>query len=90
MSKKSTLGMLAMFAAMASLFEQPTVRRRREPIHIEPKEKPIPRGCKEYWFSENGMHSTQQMSKLETVFTCVASNDKNAIRKFKSWKAKSH
>lgn len=89
MSKKSTLGMLAMFAAMASSFEQPTVRRRREPIHIEPKEKSIPKGCKEYKFDRDGCFSDDVYDR-EVVFKCIARDDKNAIRKFQSWKQNSH
>ena len=46
------------------------------------KRKIIPNGCNEYFFNKKGKFSTVSMLKTETVFTCVASNDKNAYRKF--------
>lgn len=47
--------------------------------------KPIPKGCKEYFFNQDGDFSTERMLKSECVFKCVASNDKTAKKKFDKW-----
>lgn len=47
----------------------------------------VPKGTKEYFFNNDGEFSTKSMLKTECVFKCVASNDKNAKRKFVKWKA---
>jgi hypothetical protein len=56
-----------------------------DPIKF-PKEKPVPKGAKTYWFNEQGEFSTDHMLKTDCVFKCVAINDKSAIKKFKRWK----
>ena len=52
------------------------------------KQTVIPKGTKEYFFNNEGEFSTTSMLKSETIFTCIASNDKNAIRKFNKRKIK--
>jgi len=58
-------------------------------INVTPKEPPIPKGCKEYFFDIDGNFSTERMLKSECVFKCVASNDNNAKRKFEKYKLRS-
>jgi len=41
-----------------------------------------PKGCKEYFFNDNGEFSTDHMRRSECVFTCYAINNKSAIKKF--------
>ena len=55
----------------------------------EPIQKiPTPRkGCKQYNFNQWGIFRTGTMNPGPVVFICFASNDKNAIRKFKNWEA---
>ena len=50
-----------------------------------PPDKPIPKGCKEYFFNKNGGFRTDKIRRDECVFICVAANDKSAIKKFKKW-----
>jgi len=49
----------------------------------EPK-KIIPNGCKEYHFTRSGRFDTTEnmWNDIDYIFTCVASNDKNAVKKF--------
>lgn len=58
---------------------------RPEKITGKLPEKPLPKGCKEYFFNINGGFSTEKMRRGEVVFKCVALNDKNAKRKFQTW-----
>lgn len=73
--KKQVLAIAMMFAAMEQpmgLPEKSTVQRNVS------KPKPvIPKGCKEYVF----WHEGEQ-------FTCIASNDKQAEKKFEKWRVK--
>lgn len=73
--KKQVLAMAMMFAAM----EQPMGLPQKASVSRDvPPPKPIiPRGCKEYAFWHEGKQ-----------FTCIASNDKQAERKFEKWRAK--
>lgn len=52
----------------------------------EPK-KIIPKGCKEYHFTKSGRFDTTETmwSNIDYIFTCVASNDKTAIKKFEKF-----
>lgn len=53
---------------------------------INPKPyKVIPNGCKEYFFAADGTYSTEKMLKSQVVYTCIASKDKTAIKKFNNW-----
>jgi hypothetical protein len=83
MSMKSgkMLAMLAILGALSQVNagyesegKNPT---RPEDINGNPKQV-IPKGCKEYWFNENGDFSTERMRHDEIVFKCIASNDKTA------------
>ena len=80
---KSQLAMLAMSMAM---MPQGTNFRdtRSEDIPFEPKHPVIPKGCKEYFFNEYGIYS--MVEDRGTMFKCVASNSKIAIKKFNKWK----
>ena len=64
------------FAALADLSTQPKGRP-----FVMPKEKvepPIPKGCKVYYFLENG-----SISDTPTQYKVIALNEKSAIKKFK-------
>ena len=52
----------------------------------EPK-KTIPNGCKEYHFTRSGRFDTTEnkWSDIDYIFTCIASNSKNAIKKFEKF-----
>jgi hypothetical protein len=88
--RKNLNGLLGMYAIAASmsgigndLFADPREKR----VYIEKEKRPyVPTGSKEYFFNEQGEFSTERMRKDETVFKCIAINDKNAIRKFERWK----
>lgn len=53
-------------------------------IIIKPKEKPIPNGCKVYYFDEAG-NCLYDVKHESAVFRCIAINKKSAIRKFNKW-----
>jgi hypothetical protein len=75
------LGSIMMAAAMLSL-DTPlrnTKKTSIDDIDFNPKKPPIPKGCKEYFFNQEGKFSTIES---EIVFKCVAVNDKSAIKKF--------
>lgn len=65
----------------------PTGRQRVDVERISglSPEIPPPAGCKDYWFNSSGNFSTDKMRKDETVFHCVAINDKNAKLKFEKY-----
>lgn len=44
-----------------------------------------PTGTKEYWFNSSGEFSCVRMLKVETVYSCYAINEKNAIKKYRRW-----
>jgi hypothetical protein len=83
MSKMRDLSMFYAIAAMMGdrLPKVPDVVRNQS---IQ-KPKPVPKGCKEYFFNQDGEFSTTKMLKSECVFKCVAINDKTAIEKFKAF-----
>jgi hypothetical protein len=81
----STMAMLLM-GAMLGGENISTVRA--ENVTGSLPDPPVPKGCKIYFFNENGYHSTEQMRKTEIVFKCTASNDANAVRKYNNWKSK--
>lgn len=88
MKAKDKLGLLAMAAMMSSTarYDDPMFDIHDPTLYI-PKEPPVPKGVKTYWFDEQGNFSSVQMRKDEVVFKCVAINDKNAIKKYKRWRA---
>jgi hypothetical protein len=48
-------------------------------------ESVVPKGCKQYFFNDKGEFSTEKMLKSEVIFKCIASNDKNAVKKFRAF-----
>ena len=92
MSAKSKLYTMAMMGAMLSSMAQTSEREyydkepNKEP-NREPKKPIIPNGCKEYHFTRSGRFDTTEnmWNDIDYIFTCVASNDKNAVNKFEKW-----
>lgn len=85
----SMKGKIAAIAAMAAMFGghgfgEPG--RSDKNINTAPKKPPIPKGCKEYFFFEDGTQSDSQHPK--TVFSCIAMNGKNARNKFDKFKTR--
>lgn len=75
-----------MVALMASSGENVFMSGNSEEATIYlPKEPPVPKGCKEYFFDKYGWYSTEKMLKSETVFKCVALNNKSAKKKYQNW-----
>lgn len=64
-------------------------RRKDKDIDLRSKEPPIPNGCKKYYFREDGTFMNNdvlgQIDVKEIVYTCIASKDKSAIKKFKTY-----
>ena len=90
MSAKSKLYTIAIMGAMLSSMAQTSEREYYDKEHEpnkEPKKPIIPNGCKEYHFTRSGRFDTTEnmWNDIDYVFTCVASNDKNAIKKFEKW-----
>lgn len=84
MSMKNTNILLAMALMMGGNMSDIS----QGPIDIEPKNAPLPKGVKDYWFAADGRFAndtTKPMRKDETVFHCIAVNDKSAKKKFKKW-----
>ena len=83
MKDKAALGMLMAMGSMMDPYgenvKKPNPRKeaflRGEVPEPKDIKKVIPKGCKEYFFNETGY-----------VFSCVASNLKNATRKFDNFK----
>lgn len=76
--------MLGLFGAMMAMQDQSNHRTNNEDILKRDKPKKInPKGTKEYYFNSSG-EFVEILS--QSVFSCVASNEKNAIRKFKNRK----
>jgi hypothetical protein len=77
-------------AMMAMMTEASVIYSRENPRDYEPRKEPkkiIPNGCKEYHFRKSGLFDTTEnkWSDIEYIFTCVASNSKNAIKKFNAF-----
>lgn len=82
MSKKA----LALISLFSGMLQPETGGNNLSPKYISVNIPPvIPKGCKEYFFAIDGRFSTEKMLRSECVFKCVASNEKNAIRKFNKW-----
>lgn len=83
----STMKHLALLYAMGAMMGSGDNRSSLTPeqIDVTPKDVPIPKGCKEYFFNSNGDFSTGKMLRTECVFKCVAANAKNAVKKFKNY-----
>lgn len=87
MYSKSNMVMLSFFGAMmASQNAQNNFRQSKDEIINKEKPKPKnPKGTQEYYFDVLGEITPL---KNNSVFHCIATNKKNAIRKFKNWKIK--
>ena len=90
MSSKSKLYTMAMMGAMLSSMTQTSKREyyeKEQERNKEPKKPIIPKGCKEYHFTRSGRFDTTEnmWNDIDYIFTCVASNDKNAIKKFEKF-----
>lgn len=101
MSMKSRLGAYMAMASMFAMTDRDTMERmsdygRRAEEEGESKSPkiiipPVPKGCKEYFFNNigefsNGTLESHKILRDECVFTCIASNDKTAKKKFDKWK----
>jgi len=90
MNAKSKIFAMTMMGAMMSSMAQTSKREYHDKEHEankEPKKPIIPKGCKEYHFTRSGRFDTTEdmWNDISYVFTCVASNEKNAIKKFEKW-----
>lgn len=92
MKGNKMLGMLAAMAIMSDGLGMPSTieqKRKDKDIDTSPKNPPIPKGCKEYFFRENGTyHHTGIDNKIrrdEVVFHCIAATKNSAIKKFKKY-----
>jgi hypothetical protein len=80
--------MLMMFGAISAGGGTAQNSNSLRPSDIKINRKtPVPRGCKQYWFNRAGEFTTVAYEgKNYSAFTCVASNDKIAMKKFEKWK----
>jgi hypothetical protein len=88
MSAKSKLYKMAIMGAMLSSMAQTSEREFYEKEqNKEPKKPIIPNGCKEYHFTRSGRFDTTEnmWNDIDYIFTCIASNAKNAVKKFEKW-----
>jgi hypothetical protein len=81
---------LAMMYAMAAIMGDGLGMPNRsgfspQKISGELPPKPMPKGCKEYFFNAEGGFSTEKMLHSELVFKCYALNHKSAKKKFQKW-----
>jgi len=83
-NSKSMLGVMAMMAMMSESIGKESNPREYSPSNNEPKEPIIPKGCKQYHFTRSGRFDTTEnmWNDIDYIFSCFASNDKNAIKKF--------
>ena len=81
-----SLAMMAMMSEASVIYSRENPREYKPVPKKEPK-KPIPKGCKEYHFTRAGRFDTTEnkWNDIDYIFTCVASNSKNAIKKFNSF-----
>lgn len=81
MSMKGKLGMLAVMAAMmGSGYAENSNSIRPEDIDTSPKEKPIPKGCKRYYYNKNGI-----CCKSESEVYFDAMKPSKAREKYERW-----
>ena len=85
--------MLAMaFAAMGDLSNPLDANSKTsiKDIDFTPKKPPIPKGCKLYWFTQNGNYEDFDFIPLRipdfVVYKTIASSRKVAFSKYKKWK----
>jgi hypothetical protein len=82
------LGISAMLSSGTHLDPYASHVTKKSDNKRKSKPTPVPSGCKEFFFDASGNYSNDKMLKSEMVFHCVASNPKNALRKFNAWKLK--
>jgi hypothetical protein len=81
MSEKSKLlALTAMAFAFMGNYGVSSERLDKEP----PKEPPIPKGCKVYWFTQAGELSMTEWQHPIVCYKIIALNEKSARRKFKN------
>ena len=83
MSKMKSLGLIFASMMMADSFHHSNTQELRE-IDLTPKVPPIPKGCKVWNFDEVG-NCLYSVNSQNTKFSCIAINEKSAIRKFSKW-----
>lgn len=87
----SKMKSLALMMAMAAITGDSMMKGNNwnkvqdKDLDLAPKQPPLPKGCKEYFFNINGGFSTEKMLRSEVIFKCVASNEKTARKKFDKW-----
>jgi hypothetical protein len=87
-SNRAMLGLLGMGMMLSGATDPEMMdymNREHKPKNkqpYKPRPTPPPNGTNEYFFNSLGEYSTKSMLRTDVVFKCVASNDKNAIRKF--------
>ncbi len=77
----------ALMAALAAVGEPPRPEKRYGYLAVTgiPPAKPLPKGCKDYWFNMHHEFRTDKMRRDEVIFHCHALNDKSAKKKFNKW-----
>lgn len=83
---KGYIGRMLPFLLAAQLFESNNYAPNERPMRkakVQETGRPIPNGCKEYFFN----HLGEFLNKNDGLyaFKCVAINDKSAIKKFEKW-----
>jgi len=87
--------MLAMFGLATAFLSEPIGNGQRQSINeidFTPKQPPIPKGCKLYWFSSNGEYESFNYIPVRTpdyvIYTTIASKEEIAIKKFNKFISK--
>lgn len=81
--KSGILGMMAFIAAMSAQSYSGEERTpNKEAVRRQPIKKVIPKGCKEYFFTQSGCIHVVKSANYNYVFECIASNEKAAEKKF--------
>lgn len=84
--RKHVGALAAAVAMMGDVF--PETAKQKEHIDRTTRHEVIPNGCKKYYFYSDGDYVTSDKmvgDGSRYPFTCIASNDDNAKRKFKKW-----
>jgi hypothetical protein len=89
MRKNLMLTSLAMMVAMSEqgYTQTPKSNVRKSRLPTNRKDEVIPKGVKEYFFTESGHFFNSMPTGSYTIFyKCFALNDKNAKRKFDAYR----
>ena len=88
-SKAKILATAMMFGAVAQTSQKEYFE---EELNKQPKKPIIPKGCKEYHFTRSGRFDTTEnmLNDIHYVFSCYASNYKNAVKKFEKFLTQSN